>query len=425
MDRRRNFSRNSYKTLDFSTIRQYNTIMFSINSIEDCLETLVFSKEFDIQRSDYNLMTSLARQVKRGIGLTDRQYSLAKTKLVEYKKQFNEKSVDIDSYLDTLRIPLREIDRSHWLKQEDDKLKIRFPFTKKIIDRIEELRRLDLTAHSYENHTHTFPFKDNYLYKLVQIANRFDTKFEIQSELVQRYNLLQEYQENKNNYLPGVYDNEVKNLPDSAVNYLEQDCGEVANNLALYYDRRYLYGLHSFDLDAVEKSLFEKTALTSRIIKRNKSNVFIDNTKYNIHSLVQAIDELKRYPMLVVLGNNCNETLPLFFEAINGIIPSTDHSVLFRLDNKQEESREFNLYIRDKKLNNSVAKNTKVVYISMNKVPKPLLESDFRAKMCLTFTPFTPSNKSKAYVENLDLLLHYYEGQSMIDKYYRKNIENV
>ena len=399
--------------------------MFEIRSIEDCLETLFFSKQFVIQKADYNLMASFARQVKRGIGLTDRQYNLAKTKLEEYKPQFAEKQINIDLYLETLRIPLREIDRSHWLKQDENKLKIRFPFSKKIIDRIEELRRLDPGVHSYDNHTHIFPFKDHYLYKLVKIAQRFDTKFDIQPEIVQRYNQLVEMEDNKEDYIPGVYNNEVKNLPDSAVKMLEQDCGEVQSNLALYYDRRFLYGLHNFDLDQVDNALFDYTPLTKNIIKRTVNNVLIDSTKYNIHNLVQSIDELQRYPMIVILGENCHETLPVFFEAINGIVPSTDHSVLFRLDNKHQDAKDFNLYIKDKKLNNSVAKNTKIVYINYNKVPKPLLDSDFRAKMCLTFAPFSPAYKSKLYVENLDLLLHYYEGQSMIDRYYRKNIENV
>ena len=123
--------------------------MFKVNNIEDCLETLVYSPEFVLEKSDINILTSIARQLKKKTALTDRQYSLVRTKLIEYKKQFTQNSIDLSMYLDELRMPLREIDRSHWLIKEDNLLKIRFPFSKKIIDRIEELSIIDSKVHVY------------------------------------------------------------------------------------------------------------------------------------------------------------------------------------------------------------------------------------------------------------------------------------
>ena len=57
-------------------------------------------------------------------------------------------------------------------------------------------------------------------------------------------------------------------------------------------------------------------------------------------------------------------------------------SVLFRLEDKLNP---FNKYIWKNKLNNPVAKNTKIVYISSNKLPKPLLKADFIPKMVLSY----------------------------------------
>ena len=62
--------------------------------IEDYLELFVgLHKEqkafkFFATKNDEVLMFSLGRQVMRGISLTDRQYELAKRKLLEYKEQF-------------------------------------------------------------------------------------------------------------------------------------------------------------------------------------------------------------------------------------------------------------------------------------------------------------------------------------------------
>ena len=400
--------------------------MNNLNSIEDCLELIVYSEDMVIEKSDYNIMTSIARQIKRQIGLTDRQYSLVRTKLLEYNNQFVEKNIDLQRYLDTLRMPLREIDRSHWVKKVEDKIHIRFPFSKKIIDRINDIRKLNPEQHKYDQHTHIFPYTEFYVYNVVQIAKKFEDKFEIADDVLETYNYLQEMYNNKEQYIPGVYNNVVKNIPDSAIKILKEECGNVEDNLELYFDRRYLFGLHEFDKALVDKRLFNLNPLTQNIIKRTKPNCFISTEKYNPNNLVDTLSELQRYPILVIVKpSDSLHVLPSFFDAVNGIIKNEDQSVLFRLDNTDVGSKEFNQYIKDKKLNNPVAKNTKIVYISSNKVPKPLLVSDFKARMCITFTQFGPTEKSKLYVDNLDLILHFYAEQSMIDYYSKKNVEIV
>lgn len=400
--------------------------MLNVKSIEDCIEILVFSAEFTVQKCDMNITSSIARQVRKGTALTDRQFTLMQKKLLEYKDQFSNKDICIDDYIGTLRMPLREIDRSHWLKINDGKLQIRFPFRKKIIDRIEELRRISLSDHSYANHIHTFPFNERYVYELVNIAKRFDTKFDIDQDVLEIYAKLEEFANTRENYIPGIYNNQIKNIPDTAIKLLKDDCGDIEENIALYYDRRHLFGLYHFDNTQVDNALFDLGPLTQNIVRRQQPNVFVNDKKYNVHNLVQTITELKRYPMIVILrSKDCASTLPNFFEAVNGVIPAEDQCVLFRLENSDAESKDFNQYIKDKKLNNSVAKNTKVVYINSNKVPKPLVVSGFKPKMCLTFSQFSPTEKSKNFVENLDLLIHYYDEQSIIDRYTRKNFEIV
>jgi GH25 family lysozyme M1 (1,4-beta-N-acetylmuramidase) len=110
--------------------------------IEDYLETLANFQNnqgtipFVIERSDYNLITSLGRQTLRGIGLTDRQYELVKQKLLHYKNQFEANGYEnIQLDFENLRTPIRSIDRSRWIKIvdiEDQKyLGVRFSFNKK------------------------------------------------------------------------------------------------------------------------------------------------------------------------------------------------------------------------------------------------------------------------------------------------------
>ena len=78
--------------------------------------------------------------------------------------------------------------------------------------------------------------------------------------------------------------------------------------------------------------------------------------------------------------------------------------MLFRVDDK---SNPFNKYIWKNKLNNPVAKYTKVVYINSNKFPKPLLKSKWKPNTVLTFGSVRMHNKVSDYVNPLDLIIHY------------------
>jgi len=65
-----------------------------IVNIEDCLEYLAGMREsaatFSIEKTDYTIMNSIAKQVFRGTALTERQFAIMQEKLVNYKQQFVE-----------------------------------------------------------------------------------------------------------------------------------------------------------------------------------------------------------------------------------------------------------------------------------------------------------------------------------------------
>src|SRR6056300_731450 len=92
------------------------------NTLEDLLEILAGLQgqaKIQIESSDHNLLYSMARQVFKGTGLTDRQYELAKEKLIKYKDQFTALDYDVEIASNSLRIPLRQLDRSRWIKIVD------------------------------------------------------------------------------------------------------------------------------------------------------------------------------------------------------------------------------------------------------------------------------------------------------------------
>ena len=373
-------------------------------TIEDCLSLLTgiiipkpsFPKEQDfgyvIKSSDASILKSIAKQLSKGIALTDRQHALVKRKLIDHTNEFTKNGVDLNSCIDNLKYPLREIDRSHWLKiltyNDEDWLAIRFPFSKKIIDRIQELQSLQSIPLNkkppYKDHTHFFAFTPKNIFSLMQIAKKFDTKFSVHTEIKDIYAELLDYADNEDQYVPGIYNNNITNLPEAACKYLIQDVGKCNDKtLCLYYDRRHLYGLKHFDKDKVKLSMERKTPLTIKIMKRDTATVLIPSNKYRFKEIVDSIIELKRVPFVLVISpKNAAEQLESTHSVLKNYFDDKDMSVLFRLEDK---SNPFNKYIWKNKLNNSVAKNTKIVYISSNKLPKPLLKADFIPKMVLSY----------------------------------------
>ena len=123
---------------------------------------------FTLRTNDAKILKSIAKQLSKKIALTDRQYELVKTKLVEYKDQFQDNGVDIESCIENLAYPLREIDRSKWVRKVEykgeDCLAIRFTFNKKLIELLEKTRTKE-KAYDRETKIHYFyPCKTNSLF---------------------------------------------------------------------------------------------------------------------------------------------------------------------------------------------------------------------------------------------------------------------
>ena len=382
------------------------------STCEDCLSFLL--KEGQASISDKGILVSLNKQLSKKIALTDRQYALLKGKLLNYSRCWQQNDID-ESVLDNLKYPLREIDRAHWIKildyQDKEVIGIRFPFNKKVIDRIEDLRKLDThnqKSHYYKDNTHCFPLTPKNIFRVVEIANRFNTKFTVQDDILNIYNQLLEYEKNKDDYIPGVYDYTVSNIPDVAKENLKNELGECdKDTLSLYYDRRYLYGLKEFNQHLVNESIKQHSTIAQIIIKRESAVVLLNSKSTNLNDLLSAIPEINRLPMLVSLNpHNAHDTLFAIHNVLKHIIPTEQMSVMFRkLGNDP-----INEYIKEQKLNNMVDKDTKVVYISSIKLPKPLLQADWKASCGLSFdsSKLTFNNVTN-YVDGFDLRITYDE----------------
>lgn len=399
--------------------------MITTEDLLECLAGLTENKQFQLVPSDYNLLLSLARQVFKGIGLTDRQYELAKAKLVNYKEQFSELGYDVDAGLEHLRIPLREIDRSRWIRIiEDDnsfKIAVRFTFQKKLISAIESIQ----VKGDYDkiNKIHYFNYTERNLWEIVKA---FDGKnFELDDTAQVIIDKLKNLKEKE--HIPGVYEGQLLNLPERGINYITNEIGlPTLDNLLIYKDRRFRYGLNHFDEDKVRKSQHQYSRLAAGIANRSHLKISVDTVEHSVSDLFLALSELKRFPILVCLPEEkCYDALVTIQKNINSMISNDSISVMFRLDNTGE-GIEFNRYVKDQRLNNKLAKTTKIVYTTDNKIPKTVYGADWEPKTILIFNSenFVNSRKIAQNFTDKDLIIFY--GTSVITKQgFHNQLESV
>ena len=378
-------------------------------------------QNFTLHEDNANIMFSIAKQVFRGTALTAKQYALVKKLLVEYyTDQFDAHEIDLKEAVEKLRFPLREIDSSHWIKfveyKGENMIAIRFPFNKKVIKYLDELKNQNDKEYFYDKHTHYFPMKEKYIWKLINLSKKFtDAKFEIQDEILELYKQLEVFEQNPQDYIPGIYNFKFKNLPTKAIDNMFEDLGEPNyNNLYKFYDRRYYYGLNYFDDSALVQSMADRETLTKAIINRKTSLICVDKKKWDMATVLKSLDELERYPVLILIdAKQGYSEVTQYHNLLRNYIPKEQMSVMFRLDSKLgNEAMQFNQYVKSQGLNNIVDKNTKIVYISNNKIPKPLMKSGFRPKGILTIGSKKVANNIDSYVSSHDLIIQYDEDAS-------------
>jgi len=368
-----------------------------LETIEDCLEHIVFNNsKVVLDESDRTIITSIARQTSRGIALTDRQFVLMQEKLTKYSEEFEH--LDFSAALYSLRQPLREIDRSKTITIDDEFIKVRFPFSKKLISKINDvIRKVDNKSYSHEraSHEHFFVLNEK---NTVLILDKFiDSSFIIDKELIEFYNEILEIKQKPLLYLPSFNQGNLYNISDELRSKIKQETNYDSKKII---DRHRRFGLVNLD------TRDETNNILDDIIYRQNSEIVITDEMYSLANCINAINSLDRYPLIVIVGqgNEYDHVLKTYY-ALDGLVKPHEQNVFFR----DESSGKLNEFIKDKKLNRDIDKQTKVVYIKANKFPKVLLKIDWNPVAALVFdSSSTQFKKTHHYYINdrCDLIIH-------------------
>jgi len=386
-------------------------------TIEDYIEIL---STLDVDTRDRKLITSLSSQIKKNIGLTDRQHSLAKKKVKEYEKEFLKNGYDINDGLDNLRHPYREIDRSKkvflvekdsftWVDNEKRvMIGITFPYSNKMIKHINFIKSLqDRNDYDSKSKTHFLKLNEKNVFEIVDRLK--ECNFEIDEELLNFYNIIQKFIESKNDFIPGIVNYKFVNTSKIAEEYAIKILGvPTVKNLALYYDRKDILGLNLFDSNELNRSFSMLTPLAEKIAKLENKNIFMSKIIHTFFDVCNVINELKRFPLLVILSKGQeNQDLVDLIDSLQKFIDIENISVLFRLDNISGNNIDFNENVKKFKLNNKITEATQVVILNNEKLPKPLLISKWQPTTTLLLASIRHSRLVSTYYNKSDLVIHY------------------
>lgn len=397
-------------------------------TIEDLLEILAGLKSkptIKIESNDATIMHSIARQTFRGTALTDRQFNLMQEKLQTYRNQFMDLGHNFDMCIDSLRQPLRQIDRSKFIKlvktvdvfqdkvYESEKsdwmwVQVRFPFSKTLIMKINNIRAVRDYVHHKGEHSHYFKFNERNVKCIVEAF--LNSNFEIEKDILDYYEKIKLIENSSEDYIPFIKDYQLVNVNHNAKKLIASEIGEVnQDNILQLIDRRNRYGVTKFTYTNKKGSLQETIAL-----RENRDILFKPN-EYKLNDILFALNDLDRYPLLFILDEiHAEKQLHQVFNFYKDFIPAEQQSVLFRLEGSDQE---FNHLVKDYKINNWVDKSTKIVYTSVNKIPKVLFKADWQPIATVSFNSKTNRNLDLYTKTHCDLIIFYDNEISPLRRY--------
>jgi hypothetical protein len=391
-----------------------------MKTIEDLLEYVMHVDKsaalphFTVNTEDKDILSSISRQVYRGIALTDRQYALCKEKLKNYAEEFEQINVSVDQVVEHLRSSIREINREQYVKISLDKkfIEVRFPFSKKNIVTIEKIANKFRSIYSHAKGTHVHQFKLTEPVVKEVVESFINKQFVIDNELLEYYNEIMICSSNKYDYIPTYKNHNFINISDHAITSIVDNLNNCVTDLKLF-DRRKRFGLV---LDNIEIPDVSNYRLLHNVVHRPSAEIAIPPNQYSINDVVLCLSDLDRFPLLVLLDEvNCLDQLTVFHNAVKEIVPSENQTVLFRVEGNSSQN-EFNEFVREKKLNNWLDDNTQIVYIKKAKLPKLLLKTAWRPITALGLTSYRSNTTVNIYIKDYCDLIMYHDKELSLMK---------
>jgi len=376
------------------------------------LENTLYKLLYDvkIETPARSILESICQQTQKDIALTDRQYALVVEKLKPFESELDGVLIE---HIPT-RMPLRSIDRQKYIKIVDHQeasgneyiskylsesfkqnwkwIKVRFPFAKKDIVKIQSLNISSKEyIHHRGSHEHFYKLTPINAFKVVEALKL--RNFEVDNALIEYVSKVKDILTAELKY-NSSFENVIKRMDASEQEYIHSLTPLQQADRSI----RYGYSINKGDV----------FNLTEMIAYRTDAAVPADPEIWSINDIANSINTLGRFPLIITVDEDeCYHQLVEIHQAFVPYVDDSLQSVMFRADSNDIKNTEMNAYVKNQKLNNWVDNNTKIVYIKKNKLPKPLLSSSFLPICCLSKSSIRPHNNVKSYVDmNCDCIIY-------------------
>jgi hypothetical protein len=381
------------------TIEQY---LIALTGLENA------KNDFLLNDEDKAMLTSIARQLTKKIALTDRQYELVKSKLIKYRDQFERNNMNqIDSALETLAYPLREVDRRQTMEITNEWIVIRFPFNKKTKAQLDTLASKYRIFYQHEkgSNEHRFKLYEPIINELVEMFK--NKKFDTDPRIFEINNEIESIKNRKNEIVPHVTEHGIFNVDRRATELALKEIGEYTReNRVKYWDRSIRYGYQK------EQRNFDLVSSLAEILaNRTTVRQYIDPGKFELTAISTALSELNRFPLLISLNRNKElGEIKAYFEMFSGV-NSREQILLDRIEDQNSPNFKINSFVKEENFNNWLDKDIKIVYIFKNSLPKLLLKGDWRPITHMSLSSERENPAVANYIEEYCDLNIYYDSQ--------------
>lgn len=235
-------------------------------------------------------------------------------------------------------------------------------------------------------------------------------EFEIDDQVARHYATIKSWNESviKDQFLISSMTNQ------NFLTHITADLGtanDLDSNIIQDRSRRYQYRSGTI--------LESDGTLTRELANRIKSRVWVDKRQHTLTQLVESLISLRRLPIMVVFDNysdqesgNVLESLSVALEH-SGIADSV--GVYFRMPNT-ESGIKFNSLVADKKFNQYLGSDTKVVAVQSGKIPKFFLTNNWKPMSVIAIDHQFRSSKTAVYAGCCDLIVTYTETPPIVEK---------
>jgi len=374
-------------------------------------QPVAFFPDVILSESSQVMMRAIARQLKRGLALTDRQHETVKKILAENRESLIANGFDDPiTVVDTLSMGIRLVDRdsSIHIDEASQEIVIKFPFNKKAIDAVQQIagKYRRFYTHTTGTNEHRFKLYEPVLEKIVEAFSP-KTKFNISDRVMSIYNSIKEVRNNDRNFIPRLESKQLVNVDERAIELLEKEIGPITDqNLFKFHDRSIRYG---FEIDRTAP--LDQDALTVQIANRTEVDLYIDPAKRQ--AVIDSVSKLDRFPILVVLDSTgTEESVHSAFKMFDGVVAPEQQILLNRVESTDKQTK-FNPYFIAKNMGftNWLDEHVKVVYIFNHKLPKILINSNWKPIASLCMTTLRPNLNVAYYLRNYCDLNIYLDSQ--------------